>query len=483
MRTVGDAELSEVQPEFSGTIGNAIRVPGEDDEPKYRPLTMSEIIAKIRSATGGWPRRVGESLFVNDPKAGGICWINKSAELFGWLGRQNGRICWRKGIGYVPKEEVFSEIQRTARQYDAIETMPHYPGVDGHFYACDIPEPGNGIHLKELLDLFNPLTPLDRRLLMAAAATPLWGGPPGRRPAFLFTAPRGRGRGKTATAEAIANIFGGWIAVDAQESITDIKTRVLTPSALPKRVVGLDNIKTMRFSWAGLESLITCDAISGRQMYTGDSRRPNYLTWFITLNGASLSTDMAQRVIEIQLGDVEYRDSWEEDVRTLIDGHREEILGDLIALLSRPKQPLTKRTRWATWEAEVLSRIENPNECQSAIISRRGDSDVEAEEAEIIEDFFQQKLLDLVYDPDVDSVFIPNDLALEWYRAAVGERHVTTTSMTRKMKQFTKEGRTKCLTPGRTPRQRGLEWTGPKYNPGEGTKHDIMARIDEHSQR
>jgi hypothetical protein len=80
------------------------------------------------------------------------------------------------------------------------------------------------------------------------------------------------------------------------------------------RIALLDNVKTTRFSWAELEALITREVISGKRMYVGDASRPNLITWLITLNGASLSTDMAQRVVEIRLADPEYRETWESEV-------------------------------------------------------------------------------------------------------------------------------------------------------------------------
>ncbi len=91
-----------------------------------------------------------------------------------------------------------------------------------------------------------------------------------------------------------------------QEDIGTIKTRFLSPEAAGKRIATLDNLKTPRFSWAEFENLITADTINGKRMYVGDGSRPNFITWTITLNGASLSTDMAQRVVEIRLREPTY---------------------------------------------------------------------------------------------------------------------------------------------------------------------------------
>lgn len=146
-------------------------------------------------------------------------------------------------------------------------------------------------------------TDLDRELATALWATIVWGGPPGLRPAWMVTASSGRGKGKTRFVQNIARTFGGMLDVSPQEEIGTIKQRLLTPEASEKRIGTVDNLKSPRFSWGDFENLITASVISGKQMYIGDAQRPNLLTWIITINGASLSTDMAQRICEIRLAE------------------------------------------------------------------------------------------------------------------------------------------------------------------------------------
>lgn len=96
-------------------------------------------------------------------------------------------------------------------------------------------------------------------------------------------------------------LYGGQLDVTAGEDIEQLKTRMLSPAARTKRVMLFDNVKSMRLSWAELEALITTSVISGRQLYSGEGQRPNLLTWFITLNGVSMATDMAQRSVIIKV--------------------------------------------------------------------------------------------------------------------------------------------------------------------------------------
>ncbi len=133
-----------------------------------------------------------------------------------------------------------------------------------------------------------------------------WGGPPGQRPAYLIESvdddgKGGRGVGKSKLAQAVAALAGGHIDARPGEDIDKLMTRLLSAAALDRRVALLDNVKTLRFSWADLEALITADVISGRALYVGEGRRLNTLLWIITLNQASLSRDMAQRVVPVRL--------------------------------------------------------------------------------------------------------------------------------------------------------------------------------------
>jgi len=470
------APAPQVEPDAEPVEITNAEIEREEDGEHIVPLPMSEVIGRIVERANDWPRRVGGSLFVDDQ---GICWLNSQADLFGWLARLAGNVPWRRATGCVSKEETFAELRRTAREHRAIETLPHEPRIDGHYYSCTFPAAGDGSHLAELLAYFKLATAADVQLLAAALATPLWGGPVGTRPAFMFTARTGRGKGKSKLAGFLAELWGGGVDVSPNEDASKIKTRLLTPEALPLRVALLDNVKTTRFSWGELEALITSGAISGHRMYAGEASRPNYLTWLITLNGASLSTDMAQRVVEIQLAEPDYAGGWEESVRTFIAASRDKIIGDLVGLLRREPKPLSRRTRWATWEAAVLSRVATPNECLDLIVQRRGAVDVEKEEGEIVEDYFRAKLDSFGYNLERDDVFVPNDIALGWYRDATGDRHVKTTGMSRAVKQMFGENRLQHLVPARVGRRgaRGLRWIGEHAMGSDVTKTDLPARL------
>lgn len=441
------------------------------------PLPMANVITNILNTTSDWPRRVGGSLFVDN--GGVINWLDRPPALFGWLSRKCGIVEWHRKTGCASKEEVYAELQRTATIYEAIETMPHYPVIPDHYYTCKTPMPGDGSAIEKLLSFFAPDSELDRQLIRAMFATPAWGGPPGTRPAFLITCLRGRGRGKSTLAQHLARLYGGMIDFSTREDISIIKQRLLSPEADCKRVAVLDNLKTTRFSWAELEALITADVVNGKRMYVGDASRPNLLTWVLTLNGASLSTDMAGRVVEIRLGEPRYSDTWEDESRSFIEKNRPAILADVVAILQRDPKPMKRLTRWATWESQVLAKVDSPSECLDLIVNRREESDVEHEEGEILEDYFAQKLRGLGYDPERADVFIPNAVTAEWYNRATGDNRKTS-GVTRTLKQLRDERTIWRLQPYRDGHngERGFRWTGEHADISEPTFYDIRKRLE-----
>jgi hypothetical protein len=153
-------------------------------------------------------------------------------------------------------------------------------------------------------------------------------------------------------------VAGGVIDFSANEEIRDVKQRLLSPAGLTLRVPFLDNVKSLRFSWAELEGLITAPIISGHQMYTGEGRRPNDVCWLMTLNGASLSTDMAQRAVVIKLKRPE-RSDWEDRVRQFALANRQAIVADILACLRAPRAALASYSRWGAWSVTFYPDCRN----------------------------------------------------------------------------------------------------------------------------
>ena len=187
-------------------IVNGYKVGGGEDA-EFHARSIGEIIADIYSASGNWPRRHGNTLFVDDPKHG-ICHLLKVSDLFGWL-HSFARVQWFRNTDCVGREDLLCELQRTATAYQAIETIPHFPPRPGHYYAYPPIKPGDGSTLAALLARFNPATEIDRDLIQALIASAFWGGEGGTRPLFVVVSEDGRGLARQRWSNCVPNLAGG----------------------------------------------------------------------------------------------------------------------------------------------------------------------------------------------------------------------------------------------------------------------------------
>jgi hypothetical protein len=450
--------------------------PGTKGRPVLVGLTLAEIAADLNRLTRGWPRRVGKLLFdvtgAYKPR-----WLENVDELFAWIGGQRP-VKWASGAGMPTKAEFLAHLRAAARAYEAVETLPHWPRLPDHLYLHPAPTGGDGGALDALLARFCPATATDRALLKAALLTPCWGGRPGARPMFLIEAEDddgegGRGVGKSTVAKAVGWQYGGHFDARPGEDFGRLMNRLLSTDALAQRVALLDNVKTLRFSWADLEGLITNDTINGYRLYVGDGRRPNTLTWFVTLNGASLSKDLAQRSVIIRLKRPAYAGAWEDEAKGFIEANRWAIFGDILALLRGKKAELGNFTRWSSWEKEVLACVPDPVACQKLLAERRAAVDADQEEADLVRGAFVAALTAVHHDPEKAVVFIPSAQAAQIVNEATGEVRPT-----QRATVFLKTLAIPELRKGNgVDGSRGWRWIGRESEPGQAAvPFDSVAR-------
>jgi hypothetical protein len=454
------------QPAPSATFSNFRwkRKDGGEDAVK-EPLRVEDLARSLEAICPGWPKRVDDRLFWETPRHEPL-YLDSSARLFAWIDAR-AQVDWTKGVGkFIPQERFYEHLRMTAEPFGSIEVLPHHPPMPGAYYM--LPQlPPAGRRLRRFLGFFCPETPEDAELILAMILTPLWGGPAGRRPAFLVTGPdddpkQGRGTGKTTLVDVLADeVLNGFVDVSPTDQIADVKTRLLSDAGRQIRIARLDNVKTLKFSWADLEGLITSPEISGKQLYQGEGRRPNTLAWLITLNGASLSADMAQRVVVIKLRRPDYRAEWEEEVRAFAREHRWGIIADAVELLRTPTPPAPTRTRWGAWEREVLSKTAMPDRCLKLIAERQETVDDDNAERDLVADHFARKLEEHGHRPAEACVLIPSQVAAEWLsevmRKTFATNHATAHLGGLSIAEL-RRSRTKDL--------RGWIWTGPEARQG-----------------
>lgn len=393
------------------------------------PRPCEDIFDDLTNATGGWPKLCGKSLFaVNPNNPNGVEDLSTAEALFAWADSRLGSP-GRSGLNWSggrdgPSMRIFFEYCRaSAERYAAFSSYPHEPPIPGYFYTGHLggdgasgeespPSETRGAALAGLLRFFCPATKEDEDLIRCLAYTLFWGGPSGKRPAFVPTAPAesgdGRGYGKTTLANTLAKLAGGLIEMGQEEEIEEFKTRLLTPDAINYRMLLIDNVKTTKFSRAGLESLITSETISGRQLFVGNGQRPNTFTTVITMNGASLSSDLAQRCIPIHLRKPDYGQEWDEAVGDYIQRYRREITEDILFDLRKTPAKVSTPFRWGLWQRQVLSRAtEDPDGLTRLILARQGEANTDSEESDLVQELLMDEIEAVtIGEPQSGAVFI-----------------------------------------------------------------------------
>jgi hypothetical protein len=397
-------------------------------------LPAHSIAEQLLRVTNGWPKRTGQLLFVADGTT--PHYLEDATDLFGWINkawphRDGARgvnpIRWAKGEDKLSQSHFDAYLRQTVENFAAVNAYPHEPGMAGHFYLHPEPTGGDGRAFAALLGKYNPATEVDRDLIRCFFLSLFWGGEPGQRPGFLITAPdddpkQGRGVGKSTLVKHGAKLCGGLIECSANDGMDDIKKRMLSPEGRGKRVLLIDNVKTHKFSWAELEGFITAATISGRQLYVGEGQLPNLFTVGITVNGATLSKDLAQRCVIAQMKRPEYSATWELDTVQFIDKYRWAIIGDILAILRSSGKPLRKFSRWGLWEQSVLAHAADPEACQAIIEARQDAVDDDQDEHDLVRDAFIEAMREQGRVAATSVVLIPSRVAADLVERATGER-------------------------------------------------------------
>jgi len=158
----------------------------------------------------------------------------------------------------------------------------------------------------------------------------------------------------------------------------------LTPGALTKRVVRIDNIKSS-YNSSLIEGLITSPIISGYRLYHGEASRPNTLTFVLTGNVLRFSRDISERSFIIQLARPVYKAEWEDNLYTYLTDYHDFILADIVAELRKPGAAYSMQDRYAEWIKNVLARSGGDTD---AVVGqnqkRRNECDEELEDATVI---------------------------------------------------------------------------------------------------
>ncbi len=445
----------------------------------YDPRSVVDMADYLNTKTGGWPKRVDETLFLETKNFEPV-YLESSTQLFGHL-RAMADVLWLPGPDLAPQEQFYEYLRKfSAEKFKAIERFPHFPAMpDTYYMHPKLEKTRKKVCFRLLMDFFGFDSEIDRSLGEAAVLTLLWGGSPGARPCFLIRGPEddvpalmGRYVGKTTFVEVTSELVGGLVDLDEKDDMAAVKTRLLSNDGMGKRVLRIDNVKTIRMGWAEFESFITSDVISGRRLYKGEGSRPNTITPFITMNGGSLSKDMATRAVPIRLKRPTQKASWRLDVSNYIREHRWEIIAEIEGMLSDDVGSIVPRGRWAEWQRDVLGKVKGYDKCQEAIEARCQELDADDEAAQSFEAVIAERLSDRQHKPQEQFIRIPPaDMGI-WY-SQVHKAHVAAKTATERMNLMPLKRLKHC----RTKAERFWLWSGENAT-GDPFKDSVDLKPD-----
>lgn len=321
-----------------------------------------------------------------------VVMLNSTSALFGWLQGFGVLVKWTQATGAVSRSEFYEMVGRRLPRFSCVSKYPHYPPIKEQFYIRNVAPKKTG-RLEEFLGFFSPHGELNRDLLRAAVMTVFWGGPCGRRPAFVFDGmpediDGNTGIGKSTVSQVIADLVGGSIEIGKSTDPDDFRRHIVNSTNM--RVVRMDNIKSSKFSSDAMESVITAPQVNGWRLNCGSRSVPNIFTYFLTFNDASLSKDMAKRSVVIRLDRPVYSSTWQGRLDRFLTLHSDELVADIGYLLLSEAIQTEPKTRWTSWEVEVLHRASSNSEIADAVLAEQvvvdDDESLKEELVDLIED-------------------------------------------------------------------------------------------------
>lgn len=137
-----------------------------------RPLQVKD---QLVSKTGGWPKRLGEALFIKN--AQGELSFLRDGGLLPWI-MTFMDVDWQEKSGFVTKTEFHRFLGQTCDNYTAIYNYPVFPERSDIYVNYSATPNGsdteNAGALDEFIDFFLPASDLDRKLIKAFILTAFW---------------------------------------------------------------------------------------------------------------------------------------------------------------------------------------------------------------------------------------------------------------------------------------------------------------------
>lgn len=409
------------------------------------PRLINELVRELHVRLLGAPYRIGEKMFDQDRDTDGINYIHDSSGLFSWIARKtDNRVEWAKNDGCVTKAEFFEALLSEAKEYASISFIPDYPQRSDVYYAHrELPPPSDGHQaFWNFVDCFSPVDDVNRSLIATFIMSPIFYLPKVDKPMWIIDSPDGQGSGKSTIPFLTAYLYGGGrtgsggevidVAMyDLEKNYSEVVKRLISTEGRQGRIFLLDNVKGMLKS-ANLAKLVTCSAISGRASYgRGEESRPNNLTYVVTINSATVDTDIASRSFYIMVRKPKRSADWKVNTCAYIEQNRMQIFADIIDIIAghRPFD-MEPQTRNPEFETRVLqAACQSPEQylrVMEFLKSKKEETNNDEEIARRIEEEIFHRLIDTpvipgreTINPETDRVFIRSGAIEEWFRGKV----------------------------------------------------------------
>lgn len=417
---------------------------GKTRREKKLPRLINEMVRDLHIRLLGAPFKVGAQMFDQDRDSSGINYIYDSAGLFSWIARKtNNHVEWAKIDGCVTKNEFYEALLSEAREYASISYIPDYPRRRDVYYAHpELPQPSAGHSaFWRFVDFFSPVDEINRLLIASFIMSPIFYLPKVDKPMWIIDSPDGQGSGKSTIPFLTAYLYGGGhgqggevidvTIYDLEKNYTEVVKRLISTEGRQGRIFLLDNVKGMLKS-ANLAKLVTAAGISGRASYgRGEESRPNNLTYVVTINSATVDTDIASRAFYIMVKKPRRMANWKIDVCRYIEENRMQIFADIIDIISF-HQPygIEPVTRTPEFETRVLQAACGTPEAYQRVIdfiaSKKEETNNDEEVARRIEEEMLQRIISVKpimgrepLDPQRDRIFIRSSVIEEWFKGKV----------------------------------------------------------------
>jgi len=141
-REMSTAKKANKDPYRNYKVGVQVTADGSEKQITIG-RTLEELVDDLNARFWGFPRLAGEALFDQDREHGGIRRLIDAEDMFAWIDEKSGHNSrFKRGEGMIGQERLFRAVRATARRYNAIADVPHWPLRDDVYYTyADLPEP------------------------------------------------------------------------------------------------------------------------------------------------------------------------------------------------------------------------------------------------------------------------------------------------------------------------------------------------------